>query len=221
MTQMVLISPRIEHDEQSPCSGKLVVSFPPESGCLTFEVPLNPTPEILSRWELWVEVSNWSGNAPLTTPFLRVDECTMFKVVNVDGYICQAVDPTSPSPSEVLSKYFGRPVHLVMKGPKYRACGTTQTFPDLVASALFQDRFPLLIASDESLEKVSDEINQWASGEVGGVSIGGIDDLWKTGRLSIERYVDGNTPVTGSLILVGGALDSGQTLYSAVPVCHL
>ena len=51
-TQMVLISPRIERDETSPHGGKLVVSFPLESGCDTFEVPLNPTPELVSKWEL-------------------------------------------------------------------------------------------------------------------------------------------------------------------------
>ena len=50
--QMVLISPRIERDEKSPHGGKLVVSFPLESGCDTFEVPLNPTPELVSKWEL-------------------------------------------------------------------------------------------------------------------------------------------------------------------------
>lgn len=49
---MVLISPRIEYDELSPYGGKLVVSFPPESGCDTFEVPLNPTPDVISQWEL-------------------------------------------------------------------------------------------------------------------------------------------------------------------------
>jgi len=112
----------------------------------------------------------------------------MFKVVKVDGYICQAVDSTSPSPSEILSKYIGRPVHLVMKGPKYRACDATQTFPDLVASALFQDGFPLLVTSEESLKNVGDEVNRWANGPVDGKSIGGIDDMWKTGRIPIERF---------------------------------
>lgn len=123
----------------------------------------------------------------------------MFKVVTIDGYICQAIDPTSPSPSEVLSKYFGRPVHLVMKGPKRRACDTTLTFPDLVASALFQDGFPLLIASDESTENVGDVINQWAGGGVDGQSIAGMDDVWRTSRIPIERYVnvDARAPCAG------------------------
>ena len=50
--QMVLISPHIEYDETSLYGGKLVVSFPPESGCQTFEVPLSPTPDVVSQWEL-------------------------------------------------------------------------------------------------------------------------------------------------------------------------
>lgn len=165
---MVLISPRIEHDETSPSGGKLVVSFPPESECPIFEVPLNPTPDVVSQWEL-------------------VDDCNVF-TLKVDGYICQALDPGSPSPSEALSKYFDRPVHLVMKGPKRRPCNATRTFPDLDASAVFQDMFPLLVASEESIEKVGDEVNGWANGEADGESIGGMDDSWKTSRVAIERF---------------------------------
>ena len=129
----------------------------------------------------------------------RIDDCTMFKVVEVDGYICQALNLTSPSPSEALTEYFGRPVHLVMKGPKRRACDPTQTFPDLDASAVYQDGFPLLVASDESLEKVGDEINRWANGGVDGESVGGIDDLWRTSRVPIERcaYTNTRVPRTG------------------------
>ena len=123
----------------------------------------------------------------LTTSCYRIESCSLFKVVEVDGYICEALDPASPSPSEVLSEYFGRPVHLVVKGPKRRTCNPTQTFPDLDASAVYHDGFPLLVTSDESLEKVGEEINRWADGEVNGESIGGIDDMWKTSRVPIER----------------------------------
>lgn len=156
----------------------------------------------------------------------RVERCTMFKVVEIDGYICEALDVTSPSPSEVLSEYFGRPVHLVVKGPKRRACNPTQTFPDLAASAVYQDGFPLLVASDESLEKVGDEINRWASGEVNGESIGAIDDLWKASRVPIERCV----PVHPCPVCWGyeggsdphlNVLGSGQISYSAALARHL
>ena len=119
----------------------------------------------------------------------RIENCTMFKVVEVDGYICEALCPTRPSPSESLSKFFGLPVHLVMKGPKRRPCDPTLTSPDLNASAMFQDGFPLLLASDESLDNVGDEINRWASGEVNGERIGGIDDVWKASRVPMERRV--------------------------------
>jgi len=132
-------------------------------------------------------VNSFGWVMALTTSCYRIENCSLFKVVEVDGYICEALDPASPSPSEVLSKYFDRPVHLVVKGPKRRACNPTQTFPALDASAVYQDGFPLLVATDESLEKVGDEINRWADGEVDGESIGGIDDLWKTSRVPIER----------------------------------
>lgn len=194
---MVLISPRIEHDETSPYDGKLVVSFPPEFECPVFEVPLNPTPDVVSQWELYVNFPNAPRHMDLVTFFSRVDDCSVF-TLTVDGYICQALDPSSPSPSEVLSKYFDRPVHLVMKGPKRRTCNATRTFPDLDASAVFQDMFPLLVASDESIEKVGDEVNYWANGEGDGESIGGIDDSWKTSRVAIERYADGRT--RGSIV---------------------
>lgn len=118
----------------------------------------------------------------------RIENCTMF-TVEVDGYICEALCPTWPSPSEILSKYFGLPVYLVMKGPKRRPCDPTLTSPDLNASAMFQDGFPLLVASDESLDNVGDEINRWASGEVNGKSIRGIDDVWKASRVPMERRV--------------------------------
>lgn len=51
---MVLITPRIEPDPASPYGGRLVVSFPEDSGCETFAVPLNPTPDILENWLVYV-----------------------------------------------------------------------------------------------------------------------------------------------------------------------
>jgi uncharacterized protein len=49
---MVLIMPRIDVDPTSPYGGRLVISFPEESGCETFSVPLHPSPELLSTWEM-------------------------------------------------------------------------------------------------------------------------------------------------------------------------
>ena len=61
----------------------------------------------------------------------------MFRVVEVDGYACKAFHPTSPLSSKILSEYFGRPTHPVMKGSKRRARGAAQTFPGLDASAMY------------------------------------------------------------------------------------
>ena len=63
----------------------------------------------------------------------RINDCSVFKK---NGYICQALDV------------------------KCTACNPTQTFPDLVTSAIYQDGFPLPLASDESVQKVGDEIDR-------------------------------------------------------------
>lgn len=53
---MVLITPRIEADPTSPYGGYLTVSFPEDSHCETFSIPLNPTPDILDNWQTYVMV---------------------------------------------------------------------------------------------------------------------------------------------------------------------
>ena len=83
----------------------------------------------------------------------------------MDRCIYKALHPASPSPSESLSKYSGRSMHLCLEG------------------------LSLLVASDESLEDVGDQINRWASTDVNGESIGSSDDLWKARRVPIERCV--------------------------------
>ena len=52
--QMVLITPRIEVDTASPYGGRLVVTFPKDSGCETFSVPLNATQELVDTWPAYV-----------------------------------------------------------------------------------------------------------------------------------------------------------------------
>lgn len=160
----------------------------------------------------------------LTTSWFRIDNCSLWGKV-IDGYICEALNPTSPPPSEILSKYFGLPVRLVMKGPKRRACDPTRSFPDLDASAIFQDGFPLLVASEESLGKVGDEINRWAHGEVNGRIIKGIDDLWKTSRVPIERCAQMNVlassvgKMQASLTTPDISPGSDRILCFVVPAC--
>jgi uncharacterized protein len=51
---MVLITPKIEVDDSNPFGGNLVVSFPDDSECTNFKVPLNPTSAVLQDWEMCV-----------------------------------------------------------------------------------------------------------------------------------------------------------------------
>lgn len=50
--QLVLISPRVEADETSPEGGSLVVTFPEDSGCESFTIPLRPSEKTLSTWSM-------------------------------------------------------------------------------------------------------------------------------------------------------------------------
>ena len=64
----------------------------------------------------------------------------MFGTYKIDGYICQPLSPTDSSPSDVLSEYLGKSVHLMMKGPAPRSCPPTLDFPDLQAESVYQVR---------------------------------------------------------------------------------
>jgi len=160
--KMVLITPKIEEDVASPYSGVLTVSFPADSGCEPFSLPLRPNQTILDRWERLEKVLMWH------VPF--------------DAYICEALSsPPSRSPSEILTSYFGRPVHLVYKGAQPRACDPTATHPKLEANAVFQDCYPLMVLSEESMTRIEEELR-------GQVGTQGIDERWKTESLVIERF---------------------------------
>ncbi|KAM5538345.1 hypothetical protein V8D89_007947 [Ganoderma adspersum] len=170
VAKMVLITPRIEADPTSSYGGRLVISFPEDSGCDTLSVPLNPTPDILANWPI-------------------IDECVMFKIMQVQGYVCASLDPGARTPSAILSQYFGQPVHLVMKGPRVRSCPPTHAFPDLKASAVFQDGYPFLVASEESLDEVGRVIGAYAASESPEAQIGQLDrDRWRAGDIKIERF---------------------------------
>ncbi|KAF5356153.1 hypothetical protein D9756_003693 [Leucocoprinus leucothites] len=163
VSKMVLISPRIQADESSPDGGLLAVELPEDSGCESFSVPLRPSEETLSTWTLLKDIIIWPGYDPL------------------DGYICQSSVKGAPSPSDVLSKYFGKPVHLTYKGPLPRAIDATHDFPDLKASAYFQDMYPLLILSEENVKAVEQEIRPL-------VGTQGINDRWGDAKVMIERF---------------------------------
>ncbi|KAI0325427.1 hypothetical protein GY45DRAFT_1330328 [Cubamyces sp. BRFM 1775] len=170
--KMVLITPKVEVDAASPYGGRLTVSFPADSDCETFSVPLNPTDDLLADWPV-------------------IEDCRMFGVYLVEGYVVSSTldGPGSRTPSEVLSDYFGRAVHLVMKGPTPRVCPPTQAFPKLQETAKFQDGYPFLVASEESLEEVRRVVSAFAQDESPEARIGGIDrERWKGGGVEIERF---------------------------------
>jgi uncharacterized protein YcbX len=101
----------------------------------------------------------------------------------VDGYICgKSARTNSETPSSILSKYLGRPVHLSYKGPRPRICHPTQIFPALEASISYQDGYPLLFLSEESVEEVERQLR-------GHVGTQGIEERWKKDKLAIERAV--------------------------------
>ncbi|GBE77201.1 hypothetical protein SCP_0100730 [Sparassis crispa] len=189
--KMVLIIPRVVPDFSSPLGGELVISFPDGYGCETFSVPLNPTSDVLKNWKI-IENSLWG--------------------TIIDGYICQSLPPSTLSPSTILSTYFGRPVHLVMKGPQPRECAPTLGVPGLQATTLFQDGFPLLIASEESLQRLQERIHTAAVKSPEEVHIGGLDHArWRDGELPMERF-------RPNIVLKGAGVPFAEDMWREIVV---
>ncbi|KAL5494819.1 hypothetical protein ACEPAI_281 [Sanghuangporus weigelae] len=160
--RMVLIYPRIDLDKGDQFQG-IHISFPADSGCEPFTVPLNPSNEILQTWKKVEDVELWGRN-------------------DIDGYICQPVDAEDhDAPTRMLSQYFGKDVLLVFKGPRPRPAPPTHDFPDLKATTLYQDGYPLLVTSEESLKDVESHLR----GEVGNQ---GVADRWSSDNLVMERF---------------------------------
>ncbi|THV06478.1 hypothetical protein K435DRAFT_743533 [Dendrothele bispora CBS 962.96] len=163
--KMVLITPKVEVAENSPHGGFLRVSFPKDSGCEEFMVPLRPTEEVLSTWKLIDAIKLWNSS--------------------VDGYICETL-PSMPtasgrSPSSILSEYLEAPVQLVYKGGRPRPCDETSSFPELKATTDYQDGYPLLVLSEENVEAVEKELR-------GHVGTQGIEERWTTDKILVERF---------------------------------
>ncbi|KAF9041165.1 hypothetical protein BDP27DRAFT_1347363 [Rhodocollybia butyracea] len=156
VAKTVLITPRIEVDENSPHGGVLSISFPKDSGCESFSVPLYPLEE---EWERLSDVAMW-GN-------------------EIDGFICEST--FGRSPSKIMSDYLGRPVHLIVKGNTPRPCLPTDTFPELKATTCYQDGYPLLVLSEESIDVLHDEIRAR-------VGTQGVEDKWSEQEFVIERF---------------------------------
>ena len=190
---MILITPRIEVDTASPYGGRLIVAFPEDSDCEMFSVPLNLTQDLIDTWPAYV----LSFFPVFPTQRLRrnndirsIDDCTMHVQFRVQGLVCASLDPSGRTPSAILSDYFGRPVHLVVKGPQRRACPPTHAFPDLAASSVFQDAYPFLVASEESLGAVGRVVGAFACDDAPENKVGGLDRAkWRDGEVTIERCV--------------------------------
>ncbi|KAH9486404.1 Mitochondrial amidoxime-reducing component 1 [Psilocybe cubensis] len=163
---MVLITPSIESD------GTLNVKFPENSGCDEFSVPLNPSEETLKSWSILPKVTLWPTHDP------------------VDGYICESINGPKDGPSTILSKYFEKPVHLIYKGPQPRPIDPTASFPDLKATAKYQDMYPLLVLSEESTVAIEKQLR-------GYVGTQGIDERWRTDTVPIQRF-------RPNIVLTGG-----------------
>lgn len=163
VAKMVLIAPEIHKDESSPYLGALKVKFPEGSESRDFVIPLRPTEEILSKWQMLPELQIFPTMKP------------------VDGYICESLNGEGPSPSAELSKYMGKAVHLVYKGPRPRVADATLRFPELKATSKYQDMYPLLVLSAESVTPINEEVRKH-------VGTQGIQDSWKTDNVVIERF---------------------------------
>lgn len=108
----------------------------------------------------------------------------------------QSLDPDAAygpdTPSETLSNFLGRSVLLVFKGSRLRWVLPTTNFPELKANAAFHDGYPILIATDSSLDDIAKRVKVAANAEGDGedtFKIHGLDkESWKEKEFVIERF---------------------------------
>jgi uncharacterized protein YcbX len=79
-----------------------------------------------------------------------------------------------------MSRFLKRDVYLVRKGPRPRPCAPTLDFPNLEATFHYQDGYPLLVCSEESLRAVQERTRVQ-------VGVQGVDERWKKDELVMER----------------------------------
>ena len=120
------------------------------------------------------------------TIFRRVEGLNLFTMTNLDAYICESL-PGQPDAGNELSRFLGRDVVLMMKGPRPRLTVPTTTHPALGGpsdgtTVDFQDGYPLLIVSAEALTRVADTTRSLALANANRV-----DSKWKKDELSIRR----------------------------------
>lgn len=121
----------------------------------------------------------------MTEKYGRVKDIKLWGATDIDGYIVQSLSGAPDVPSLMLSKYLGRDVRLVYKGPRPRPCERTFDFPKLDATAVYQDGYPLLLASVESLMDVREKVREF----VGKGTCGTERERWKDGEVEMERCV--------------------------------
>lgn len=170
VAKMVLICPEVHPDSSSPNGGTLRVSFPPEAELDGFEVPLQPCHEQVQEWELIDDVQLWS--------------------FSLDAYVCESTRPTEAglSPSDTISKYLERPALFIVKGPSPRMAQPTPSAPNLEAAFQFQDGYPLMVLSMETIQDVSERVLQAVRNEEGW-AVAGIDlDKWGSGGVNQEEW---------------------------------
>lgn len=176
ISKMLLIDPKIHVDESDPYGGTIEISFPEDSDCETFNIPLRPTQDLLETWPM-------------------VDNAVVWESTN-DGYVVQTLDSDAGygpnTPSETLSNFLGRNVLLVFKGSRPRWVVPTTNFPQLKANAAFHDGYPILIATDSSLEDIAKRVRVAATAKGDGedtFKIHGLDkEVWKEKEFAMERF---------------------------------
>lgn len=108
----------------------------------------------------------------------------------LDGHVVQREPGISdaPSPSEIISKFLGRKCYLVYKGPMHRQVKETVSHPTLheTSTAAYQDGYPLLITTKESLGKLQ-EVVELSALEDPRWTVGGITSKWTDEEVIMER----------------------------------
>ena len=79
-----------------------------------------------------------------------------------------------------MSAYFGKPVHMVYKGPEKRWVNTTHWFPELKATSVYQDEYAVHVLSEESVADVERETRKW-------VGKMGVEERWAEEEMQVRR----------------------------------
>lgn len=162
---MTLINTSLAPSTSTPGTEDLTISIKGESKAVT--IPARPTTSWLNSNTTLSEVEIWGAKT--------------------DGYVY------SDNINSTFSKFFGKPVKLVYKGPSPRIL--SPEFLGGKGSTLFPDVMPLLVANEASLEELNSHMDKKESKRltverfrpniiVRGDSTAWSEDTWKTLRIS-------------------------------------